>query len=237
MHVLFEHFQPGRSDAESPTPADGRCSRREERIDQNSSCARIFVGLTSVLYKLGVFLFCSHQDDRRSRRPNREQDAVPDNWHRVGAPGGAGPLARARAPGPPPPSKPMGPGILARIGRSQGRSGSLRKAPGASRRSNPSFRGEGKACPSEAGTETAGRPERPNSKPRVAECCPDEQSRRCEAKAGRVSGKVEAAERFVRQLAKVGVEGSNPFPRQARPIRLGVMPSARRSARRAARCS
>ena len=69
---------------------------------------------------------------------------MPDNWHRVGAPGGAGPLARAPRPGTPTPSKPMGPGILAWTGlRKAGRE--HRKAPGASRRSNPSFRGEGKA--------------------------------------------------------------------------------------------
>src|SRR3989337_4585995 len=74
----------------------------------------------------------------RSRRLKQEQNAVPDNWHRVGAPGGAGPLARARAPGPSTPlGAHLGPGILARIGRSQGRSGELRNLPGASRRSNP----------------------------------------------------------------------------------------------------
>ena len=56
-----------------------------------------------------------------------------------------------RAPGPPPPSKPMGPGTwrgpaFAKPVRE------LRKAPGASRRSNPSFEGKEKRVPAEAGT-------------------------------------------------------------------------------------
>ena len=52
-----------------------------------------------------MFSFCSicltrlNRGRRRSRCSKREPDAVPDNWHRVGAPGGAGPLARAPRPG------------------------------------------------------------------------------------------------------------------------------------------
>jgi hypothetical protein len=42
-----------------------------------------------------MFMLCSHvlfkRGRRRSRRSKAEQGAVPDNWHRVGAPGGAGP--------------------------------------------------------------------------------------------------------------------------------------------------
>jgi hypothetical protein len=66
-----------------------------------------------------------------------------------------GPSQGPRAPGPSTPlGAHLGPGILARIGRSQGRSGELRNLPGASRRSNPSFRGEGKTCPAERGRDT-----------------------------------------------------------------------------------
>ena len=62
-----------------------------------------------------------------------------------------GPSQGPRAPGPPPPSKPTGPGILARDRPSQSRSGELRTLPGASRRSNPLFEGKEKRAPAEAG--------------------------------------------------------------------------------------
>ena len=73
-----------------------------------------------------MFLFCSFDESRRSRRSKREQDAVPDNWHRVGAPGGAGPLARAPRPGTLHPlGAHCGPGILAWTGfRKAGRGAS-----------------------------------------------------------------------------------------------------------------
>jgi hypothetical protein len=62
------------------------------------------VGLKSIGCRVDMFLFCSRyalsllNRGRRRRRSQAEQGAVPDNWHRVGAPGGAGPFAGARAP-------------------------------------------------------------------------------------------------------------------------------------------
>ena len=54
---------------------------------------------------------------------------MPDNWHRVGAPGGAGPLARASRPGDPHPLKAYGSRNLGVDRPSQGRSGSLANSP------------------------------------------------------------------------------------------------------------
>ncbi|MBX9829418.1 MAG: hypothetical protein K2Z80_38155, partial [Xanthobacteraceae bacterium] len=54
-----------------------------ERLPDLSGVA---VGLTPAPLALQQFLFCSCGGRRRSRPPKREQNAVPDNWHRVGAP-------------------------------------------------------------------------------------------------------------------------------------------------------
>jgi hypothetical protein len=100
----------------------------------------------------------SFDESRRSRRSKREQDAVPDNRHRVGAPGGAGPLARAPRPGtlhPPQertwvPESWRGP-AFAKPG------GELRTLPGASRRFNPPLEGRKNVSPKE-GTERRASP-------------------------------------------------------------------------------
>ncbi len=108
-------------------------------------------------------LFSPGPVDRGVRKESR--DAVPDNWHRVGAPGGAGPLARARTPRDPHPLEAYGSrnlGVRPAFARPVGES---RKLPGASRRSNPLFKRDGKR-------DTAGRPGRPNSKPGFAESWP-----------------------------------------------------------------
>src|SRR5215204_3607917 len=89
---------------------------------------------------------------RRSRHPKKERNALPDNWHRVGAPGGAGPLATASRPGAPHLRVPEFCRVTGLRKAGQGAS----QAPGASRRSNPLSRET--ENPREGGEETAGRP-------------------------------------------------------------------------------
>ena len=113
-----------------------------------------------------MFLSLFYPGPRRSRCPEREQGCgarqLASRWS---AGRRRAPRKGPHAPGPPPPSKPMGPGILACDRPSQGRSGESRKLPGASRRSNPLFGGTEKE-------RTAGRPGRPNTKPGFADCWP-----------------------------------------------------------------
>ena len=110
-----------------------------------------------------MFLFCSLNDHRRSRRSKTEQNAVPDNGiavERREAPGptSLGPRARKRQPlvtGDLPWRAPNPDGF--------GTRGDPRVAPPGA----PfPFWGKGKR-------ETAGRPGRPNSKPRDALRCPE----------------------------------------------------------------
>ena len=72
----------------------------------------------------------AHRGRRRSRRSKTEQGAAPDNVAAFGAPGGAGLLARARAPWDPHPLYRLGPGSSAcEGGRSQGRLEGASQAP------------------------------------------------------------------------------------------------------------
>src|SRR5687767_7042464 len=107
-----------------------------------------------------MFLFCSFDGCRRSRRLTREREAVPDNGialERREAPGPTllGQRARKRQPlvTGDLPWRAADPGF--------GFANRRRSAGGASRRSIASFERDGKR-------ETAGRPGRPNSKPRDA---------------------------------------------------------------------
>ena len=105
-----------------------------------------------------MFLFCSIENavDRGVRRGSRMRcPTTGTGLERREAPG---PSQGPRAPGPPPPWRALGPGF-GWIGL---KAGGESAAPGASRRSIPSFERDGKR-------ETAGRPGRPNSKPGMAE--------------------------------------------------------------------
>src|SRR5688572_31584415 len=90
-----------------------------------------------------MFLFCSFDGRRRSRRLTREQDAVPDNWHRVGAPGGAEPYVIGPAR---PKRQPLVTGDLPWRAADPGFgfANRRRSAGGASRRSIASFERDGK---------------------------------------------------------------------------------------------
>src|ERR1700754_774698 len=106
-----------------------------------------------------MFLFCSFNDRRRSRHSRREQNAMPDNWHRVGAPGGAGPYVIGPAR---PKRQPLVTGDLPWRAADPGFgfANRRRSAGGASRRSTSLFwgteKGEGRARQPEK-SEVAGR--------------------------------------------------------------------------------
>src|SRR5262245_35786440 len=150
---------------------------------------------------------------------DEEQDSVPDHWHRGVAPGGAGPR---KGPAPRDPHSPQslrvpeswrGPAFAKPVGE-------FSKLPGASRRSNPFFRGteNGNDGPTRA----------PEHKARVANAWPN-------AHAERRHGAELAERTLARPMrsddetrpANVSVEPRHSPPRRARPdqIKIAMTPN------------